>query len=255
RLDEQADDASRVGETADDRLEQPLASGNRKAAFGRQLLALLGHQADIRGPDRACEVDHRVRRGHLEVDLARDDADEPPHVVLLDVPPVFAKMHSDAGRTAALGGQRGFDGIRIIDAAHLADGRDVIDVHAEAQRVHQPSAASIAAAMRCAWRSTAPSSSPSTMTRASGSVPENRTTTRPRPPSASSASAIAPTTAGIDSSDRRSRTLRLTSRCGNERSRLRPSESVFPVSFMHVSTDSAVTMPSPVVAWSRQMMW
>ena len=98
-------------------------------------------------------------------------------------------------------------------------------------------------------------SSPSAMTRISGSVPDLRITSRPRPPSSLSAAAMrcldrvglerrAAVEADILEQLRHRLELRAAAR-----------SPACPASTSAASTCSPATSPSPVVAWSVRMMW
>src|SRR5439155_20271861 len=115
-----------------------------------------------------------------------------------------------------------------------------------------PIALRAAAAIASARSRISPSCSPSTMTRSSGSVPEYRTSTRPRSPSACSACRMAAATAGTVSSSGLAATVRFTSTWGRRRITWRSSESGRPRSTMRASTARHVISPSPVVLWSRK---
>src|SRR2546427_7589110 len=82
-----------------------------------------------------------------------------------------------------------------------------------------PRARTIASAIRVTWRSTSSAESASTITRATGSVPEYRTTTRPRSPSSLRQAASALPTPGTASSGGFSRTRAFWVCCGE---RFRP---------------------------------
>src|SRR5579862_418886 len=76
----------------------------------------------------------------------------------------------------------------------------------QAAHHHAPISSRIAAAIRLVNSSTRARSGPSTITRASGSVPENRTSTRPDAPKAFWHASISRATAASSCSSRRSRT-------------------------------------------------
>jgi hypothetical protein len=114
-------------------------------------------------------------------------------------------------------------------------------------RAHAPIASRAAAMMSSASRRMAASRSPSTITRSSGSVPEYRTSTRPRSPSSRSACWIAAATAGSVPTSGLLETRRFSRTCGKRRITRRSSESGRPVSTISASTASPVISPSPVV--------
>src|ERR1700679_4260925 len=98
-------------------------------------------------------------------------------------------------------------------------------------------------------RRTSSSCSASTITRANGSVPEYRSTTRPDLPSAVSAATSSRETSGKASSGGLDLSLTLTIFCGNTFSAVRSSSSG-PASAMIDAILTAVNIPSPVVASS-----
>ena len=118
------------------------------------------------------------------------------------------------------------------------------------------SSARITSAIRPECSSTVGISGPSTITRASGSVPEKRTRTRPAPSRSRSDSAmaflhqrqlierLALLHPDIDEN------LRV-----NWQSPLASSSSDLPDAWAISNTRRAVSMPSPVVEYSRKMMW
>ena len=56
---------------------------------------------------------------------------QPAHILVLDVTPIFAQVAGDAVGAAQMRFDRGPDGVRLVGAARLAHGRDVVDVDAE----------------------------------------------------------------------------------------------------------------------------
>ena len=126
-----SDDADAVLRERSARVGDPLLlRGDVEAAFGRELLAPLRHQAAIGGPVLDRELDHRVRHGHLEIDARLHGAQQDVDVARLNVAPVFAQVHGDAVRARLLGDQSRRDGVGIARVARLAQCRDVIDVDA-----------------------------------------------------------------------------------------------------------------------------
>src|SRR5260370_7999947 len=115
------------------------------------------------------------------------------------MPAVFAQMEGDRAGAGALGGQRRLDRIGIADAPRLAQRGDVIDIDAEPrhpQAFARPACRPIAAPISRASAPISAGSSPSIITRASISVPEYRTTSRPLPPTRFSPPATIRSTSG-----------------------------------------------------------
>ena len=110
-----------------------LAIGNDvESAFGRELPVALGHKRHLVWTDPCCDRGHLRRRGHLDVQLRRDDLAQHLDVPIVDVPPVAAEVDRDALRAGELAEQRRRNGPRLPRPPRLAHGRDVIDVDGEA---------------------------------------------------------------------------------------------------------------------------
>ena len=100
-------------------------------ALGRQLGALLRHQAAVLRAHLARDGDHRVGGGHLEVHAGLQRGAHAAHVVVLDVPAVLAQMQRDAVGAGLLSHQRRIQRIGIRHAPHLPQRGHVVDVDAE----------------------------------------------------------------------------------------------------------------------------
>ena len=104
-----------------------------EAAFGRELLTLLRHQAAApRTHQRARDADHLFSQGHFHVE-AEPRLRKRDHVVVLDVAAVFAEVGGDAVRSGGHAELRGFERGRLGCEAGLADRRDVVDIDTEFQ--------------------------------------------------------------------------------------------------------------------------
>jgi hypothetical protein len=134
-VDEEADDHAAVAQAAHGVEHGRLVSRHVEPALGGDLLAALGHQAGVGRPQAAADGDHLRRHRHLQVDLGAHDRQQRRDVGILNVTAVFTQVHGDAVGAAALCRLRRFDHARIRRAARLADGGDVIDVHAEADHL------------------------------------------------------------------------------------------------------------------------
>jgi hypothetical protein len=108
-----------------------MLANDVEPALSRALRALLGHQARGVGTHAKGDGDHLVRGGHLEIERRHDLALEPLDVVVADMPPVLAQMRRDPVGPGHGGEMRRPDGIRVLPAAGVAEGRHVVDVHAE----------------------------------------------------------------------------------------------------------------------------
>ncbi len=103
-------------------------------AFGGALRAPLGHEADGMRLRLERDRDHLVGRRHLEVERLGDLGLEARDVVVADVAAILAQMRRDAVGAGLDRDLRGTHRIGIAPAARIADGRDVVDVDAEAKR-------------------------------------------------------------------------------------------------------------------------
>ncbi len=81
--------------------------------------------------------EHLRGRRHLEIERYLDLAAEACDVVVGDVAAVLAQMRGDAVRAGRDRQPRGPHRIGMPPAAGIADGGDVIDVHAQTQRPQQ----------------------------------------------------------------------------------------------------------------------
>ena len=130
-VDEGAHGDPRALEPRDGVLDARFLRGDVEAAFGGDLLALLGDEHRQLGLEPDGDRDHLVGGGHLEVELGAHDRLDAREVGVLDVAAVLAEVHGDAVGAAGLGLDRGLHGIGLVGAPRLADGGDVVDVHAE----------------------------------------------------------------------------------------------------------------------------
>ena len=110
-----------------------LAAHDIEAAFGGALLALLGNEAAGMRQVAKRNRQHLVGGGHLEIERPGQLALEPGDVGIRDVPAILAQVRGDAVGAGFDGQMRGAQRIGMPAAARIADGRDVVDVDAEAQ--------------------------------------------------------------------------------------------------------------------------
>ena len=138
RADEEGDlDASgleRLGRLAD----AGELAGDVEAAFGRDLFAGLGDEADRGRAEFQREGGHRGRAGHLQVEAHAGNRRDRVDVGVLDVAAVFTEVQGDAVGAAGEGfACEGHDvglGVRRLvraPIACLAQRRGVVDVDAE----------------------------------------------------------------------------------------------------------------------------
>ena len=135
RGDEQRDADAGGLQFGDDRHEMIVLAHHVEAALGGHLLAPLRHDAGRVRPRLERDVDHLARRRHFEIQRLGELRLQPRDVVVADVAAVLAQMRRDAVGAGLDGQQRRLHGIGMPAAARVADGRDVIDVDAEAELV------------------------------------------------------------------------------------------------------------------------
>ena len=110
-----------------------MLAGNIETAFGRALLAALGHETGRMRPGPHREGDHLLGRRHLEIERLGDVRLEARDVLVADVPAILAQMRGDAVGARFDRDLRRTHGIGMPPAARVTDGRDVVDVDAEAE--------------------------------------------------------------------------------------------------------------------------
>ena len=129
-LDEQRYADAGLFEGIDHPSQPRAAAGNVETAFGRALLAPLRHQATGVGQMPQGDGQHLLGRRHLQVERTRQLGLEPRDVIVGDVPPILAQVRGDAVRPGFDGQVRGAHGIGMPSATRVANGGDVVDVHA-----------------------------------------------------------------------------------------------------------------------------
>jgi len=131
RVDEHAHRNAAIGEPSHDVGDPRLPGRDIESPFRRHLLPSLRHEHGGVGHHASRELDHLVGRRHLQIETTAHRLAQAAHVVVLDVPPIFAKMHRDSVGAAELRLDRGRDRVRLQGAPRLPDRRHVIDVDAE----------------------------------------------------------------------------------------------------------------------------
>src|SRR5262245_20082189 len=139
--DEQRHADAGVLEPRDHGDERVVLTGDVEAAFGRALLAPLGHETGGVRFRLHRDGNHFLGRGHLEIERLGDLSLEARHILVADVPAVLAQMRSDAVGAGLDRDQRGPHRIGMPAAARVTDSRDVIDVDAETDHAFTRSAA------------------------------------------------------------------------------------------------------------------
>lgn len=113
------------------RLDPRLLPRHIQAAFGGELLAGFRHQADMCRTDTLGKSHHLFGDAHFEVHAGLQHVLEQQHVALLDMPAIFAQVHGDAVGARLFRVQRCLDRVRVTGAPCLAQGGNVVDVHAK----------------------------------------------------------------------------------------------------------------------------
>ena len=132
-IDEQSDLDARVA-AARQRLGDPVAlAGHVEASLGRQLLAALGHERHLVGPDLQGQGDHAGLDGQLQVEPDLHGLPQQAQVAVLDVPAVFAEMDRDHVGPAQLGEHGRPDRVGLAPAADLTKRGDMIDIDTQAR--------------------------------------------------------------------------------------------------------------------------
>ena len=153
------------------RLELHAVEDDVEATLGRDLLPPLGHEGHLVRLGGEGDLQHLLRRGHLEVQPRLHHLAQDLHVAILDVPAVTAKVHGDAVRPRELGEDGRLHRVGIGHPPRLSQRGHVVDVDAEPGR-HQPSRCDTRSMITSTSRDTSVSSGPSAITRSTGSVPE-----------------------------------------------------------------------------------
>ena len=130
-IDEQRGADAGLRDGVDVGLQLRAPAGRVETALGGHLEAFLGHDAGGVRPVPEGDRQHLLGGRHLEIERQVDLFRQPHDVGVGDVPAILAQMRGDAVG-AGLGGQaRRTDRIGLRAAAGVADGGDVVDVHAK----------------------------------------------------------------------------------------------------------------------------
>ena len=104
-----------------------------EAAFGRSFFAPLGHETGgVRGGGNS-DAHHFLGRRHFEIERLGEFSPQPRDVVIADVASIFAQMRRDSVGASLDRDLRRAHGIRVMPATGVTNGRDVIDIDAEAE--------------------------------------------------------------------------------------------------------------------------
>ena len=133
RLDEQRYADARVDQSVDVGLERIELAGGVEPALGGALLTLFGDDAGGVRPMRQRDRQHLLGRRHFQVQRQVDFGHQPVDILVGDVAPVLAQMRGDPVGARGGRGMGGADRIGMRAAARVPDGRDMVDVDAEAE--------------------------------------------------------------------------------------------------------------------------
>ena len=112
-----------------------MLPGGIEPALGRSLLAPLGDDARGVGFVAQRDLQHLLGRGHFKVQGQVDLGHQPVDIAIGNVAAVFAEVRGDAVG-AGLGSDDGrAHRIGMVAAARVPDGRDMIDIDAQPERI------------------------------------------------------------------------------------------------------------------------
>ncbi len=110
-----------------------LPSGGPEGAQLAALLAPFGNDAGRVRLVAEGDIQHFLRRRHLEIERQAGGSLDAGDVIVADMAAIFAKVRGDAVAARACDDFRGAHRIGVIAAARVADRGDVVDVDAEAE--------------------------------------------------------------------------------------------------------------------------
>ena len=110
-----------------------MAADHVQPAFGGALGALFRHQAAGVRLGFQGDVEHLLGRRHFEIQRRGDVVLEPRHVLVADMAAILAQMRGNAVGAGLDRHLRRAQGIGQPAAARVAQGGDMVDVHAEAE--------------------------------------------------------------------------------------------------------------------------
>ena len=128
--DEKRDTYACLLQTLDDRLEEVTTIIHRPATIGGERIRLVRHERHLLRAYRADEVEERVRRVALDVELCGDHLPEVSHILISDVSLVRSRVYRDPLSTKLLTAACCQYYIRRVSATSVAEGRYLVDVNA-----------------------------------------------------------------------------------------------------------------------------
>ena len=136
RIDEEGHvDPGRV-EATEGRAKVRITPRQVETTLGGHLLATLGDDGHLIGPEPAGEVDNVFPGRQLEIADGRHRRRDPLDVVILDVAPILPEVDRDAVRAVRLGLGCRPPGVRFVGAPSLPEGRHMIHIDVEPKRSH-----------------------------------------------------------------------------------------------------------------------
>ena len=128
RVDEQAGGDPGFFDGSQKRGEFCLAARAGEPAFGGELGALFGHQADEIGPDAQGQALHFGGGGHFKMKLGFDQLAQEGHVTVLNVSAVFPEVDDYGHGPGKLGQMGRRDRVGLLGEAGLAKRGHVVHV-------------------------------------------------------------------------------------------------------------------------------
>ena len=131
RINKQGNTNPGIGKPCTGIFHSLLVSPHIQAAFRGQFLASLRYQATIARTIFLGNREHFLGHRHFQVHSRLQYLLQQPDIAFLDMPAIFPQMHGNGISSCMLGQHRGMDGIRITGFPGLAQGRDMVNIHAE----------------------------------------------------------------------------------------------------------------------------
>jgi hypothetical protein len=143
RFDEQRDTDARRAQLLGNRGKGVVHPRRVEPTFGGALLALFGDDAGSMRLVTQRDGKHLAGRRHFEVERKIGRRLNPRQILVADMAAVFAKVRGDPVAAHGRDDLRCTHRIGMIPTARIADGGDVIDVHAKAEGIGAQGAGSV----------------------------------------------------------------------------------------------------------------
>ena len=108
-----------------------LSPRHGEAALRRHFLPVLGNHAGTVGFEFTGDGEDLFAKREFKVEAGVDALAEQPHIGVLDMATVLAKVHRDAVSPRLFAGQGGLERLGLESATGLTQGGDVVDIHSE----------------------------------------------------------------------------------------------------------------------------